>query len=838
MSNVAEKVTCDLCGLEAIKPLKDIFIGIEKNFCCLGCQNVFAMLTESGLLTSNSDLKNSDLFQQSLALGLISNPNITTPEQVKFKLPENAPTKEVIFQISGMWCSACAWFIETVLQKQVGIIKAEVFFASDLAKIKYYPQLLPLENLKNNLKDLGYPITLFTEESAQDQEKNGLLLRLGIAAFLWLNIMTLNTTLYVGYFEQISESFRHFLPYLLMLLTAPIIFYCAQPILIAAINGFKHRTIRMETLLGVGIIAAYVYSILQVVKGGTHVYFDTASAIVTLVLLGKYIERSAKIRVSQAIVLLYQMMPKKARIWIAGKENFVSIENLKAGDEFIVKVGERIPADGIVITGKSHADESLLTGESLPVAKEPGSEVVCGSINKDSLLQIKATKVGSNTTLNQIINLVENSLSSRSVLIKTVDRISQTFVPIVIALSFTTFLYVGFLGNKTLGEALMQAITVLVIACPCALGMATPLAITAAIGAATSQGILVRDSSVLEKFYKLNTVVLDKTGTITKGVFSLVNFQLVNNLNKDFILDYLPLLSSLESASEHPLGRAIVNFANKNSIKILSPREVKIYKGKGIIGTVEDKEVFVGNRSLLQDLTINSDVLHNQAQSWENRGYTVVFFGVANQLVGIMVFGDEIRPEAASLVERLKQQGMRVLVVSGDALATTKAVAEQIQADSFYAETLPEKKAALLKEFQAQGAVLAMVGDGINDAPALAQADLGIALGSGTDIAIQAAAIVLMKNSLTDILSTFDLANKTRRVIKQNLFWAFLYNSLGISLAIIGLLNPLIAAGAMLISSVSVIVNSLRLISLIEAKRGLKENSLLKNSYQQLQEAS
>ncbi len=838
MIKVAELIKCDLCGLDAKEPLKETFGKIEKNFCCLGCQNVFAMLNESGLLASNQDLKASDLFQQSLALGLVANPNTTT-DKAKITLPENAPTKEVMFQISGMWCSACAWFVESILQKQTGVIKAEVFFASDLAKIKYYPQLLPLETLKNTLKKVGYQINFFTEESAQDHERTGLLLRLGIATFLWLNIMTLNTTLYVGYFEQISDSFRYFLPYLLMLLTSPVIFYCAQPILSTAFNGLKHRTVRMETLLGLGIIAAYVYSIVQAIRGGSHVYFDTASAIVTLVLLGKYIERSAKIRVSQAIVLLYQMMPKKVRIWSEGKENFVSIENLKVGDEFIVKAGERIAADGIVVAGHSHTDESLLTGESLPVVKEVGSDVVCGSINKDSVLQISATKVGSDTTLNQIIKLVENSLSNRSALVRAVDHISQVFVPVVIGLSLATFLYASSLGKENLGEALMQAITVLVIACPCALGMATPLAITAAIGKATSQGILVRDSSVLEKAYKLNTVVLDKTGTITKGIFSLVNFQLIKDLNKEFVSEYLPLLASIEKASEHPLGRAVVNFAGEKQVASnLFTSEVLVQKGKGIVGAVEGKKVFIGNRRLLQDLAIDSSELQNQAQTWENQGNTVVFFGLDNQLIGIMAFGDEIKPEAVNLVKELKHQGIKVFLVSGDALATTKAVAEKIEVDSFYAETLPERKAELLKEFQTQGAILAMVGDGINDAPALAQADIGIALGSGTDIAMQAAAVVLMKNSLTEVFSTFELAHKTWRIIKQNLFWAFLYNSLGISLAVLGLLNPLIAAGAMLISSISVIVNSLRLTSLVEKEKSISKKNISKASNQHLLEMS
>lgn len=815
---------CDLCGLETSQPLKQSFAAIEKYFCCIGCQNVFTMLSEANLMTSNGEPQQSELFQQSLALGLIGNTEEQDPSTKIIKIAENAPVKEVLFKISGMWCNACAWFIETVLQKQPGIISAQVFFTSDLIKIKYYPQLLPLDNIVKLLNRSGYQVQLFNNESEEDRERQDLLLRLGISAFLWLNIMTLNTALYVGYFENISDSIQKFLPVILMLLATPVIFYCAQPIMRIAINGLYNRTVRMESLLALGILAAYFYSIVQIFNNGGHIYFDTAAAIVTLVLAGKYIEHNAKVHVSKAIMLLYQIMPKKVRVLIDNRETFIAVDKLQVEDQFIVKAGERIPVDGIVIAGRSHVDESLLTGESNPISKEPGSKVISGAINQDSILEIRTTKVGADTTLTQIVKLVENSLSQRSSLMRTVDKISRIFVPIVIVLAIATFCYAWMISRESSGDALMQAITVLVIACPCALGMATPLALTAAVGSATRQGILIRDSRVLEKVAKLDMVVLDKTGTVTNGDFAFIDFKLIDESSTNFFSQYLPLLAALENSSEHPLGRAVVKFAKTKNINTqIKFEKVSVIKGKGITGLIDNREIFIGNRKLLNEYAKNIDQLDTQANLWESVGYTVIFFGIDNRLLGIMAFGDLIKPDAYNVIERLKQDGMKVVLISGDSLATTRSVAQQIGVDQFYAETLPEQKLELLSSFQQQGNILAMVGDGINDAPALAQADLGIALGSGTDIAIQAASMVLMNNSLKEIIIAFKLAKKTWKIIRQNLFWAFLYNSFAISLAIIGMLNPLIAAGAMLISSISVIINSLRLTSAIDEQMIYKQ---------------
>ena len=838
---------CDLCGLGVGRhPFTRSFDSEEKSFCCLGCMNVYAILLESGVVGSGQDIRETEVFKRSLALGLIST-GVQRGKDALPPIPADAPTHEVMLQVSGMWCSSCAWLIEHVLTKERGVVSAEAFFASDLVKVKYCPQYMPPDRITERIAELGYKASECNgENDLANAERRDLLLRLGIAGFLYLNIMTLSMALYVGYFEQIAESVRRFLPFVLMGLATPIIFYSAMPILKPAWHGLLNRVVRMETLLGLGILAAYFYSAAQAFLGG-HVYFDTASAIVTLVLVGKLIERNAKEQTSRAITMLYRMMPKKVRLMVSAasgvEEKFVSVDALNVDDVFLVKAGERIPADGEVIEGSSYADESLLTGESTPVEKEPGSRVIAGSLNSGSVLQVRATKVGEDTTLMQIIKMVEHALGSKSSLERAVDRISRLFVPGVVVIAALTFLICWLGGITEMSEALMRAITILVIACPCALGMATPLAVTAAIGSASRRGILVGDSRVLENIRKVDTVVFDKTGTITEGDFALLEFEpaqlaaeeqsfaevsprlsftsLQHSVQQSsqaestspfFDEESLRLIASLERYSEHPLARAIVKHAEADGVELFEAKEVEIRKGLGLVGKVAGHRVFVGNRHLAEEegawVNFATEV---RAESLEAKGRTVAFFGWDGQLRGLMGLGDRVREEAEAVLRDLRARGVKSMIVSGDAQATTSWVASSVGADDFIAEALPGDKTVVIERLQRQGQFVAMIGDGINDAPALAAADLGIAVGSGADIAMKAAAIVLMTNSLSKLSEVFDLANKTWRVVRQNLFWAFFYNTLGITLAVVGVLNPIMAAGAMLLSSLSVIGNSLRL---------------------------
>ncbi|MBX7172281.1 MAG: cation-translocating P-type ATPase [Pyrinomonadaceae bacterium] len=814
--NMAIEKLCGLCGLSVgNNPFSNIFDEIEKQFCCLGCLNVYTILSESGVIASGQDVRDTELFKRSLELGLISN---RKEKEKDFEIPPDAPTRETLLHVSGMWCSACSWLIEHSLNNERGVISAEAFFASDLVKVKYCPQFLPPERLTKRIEQLGYKASEYDPDNETSKtEKRDLVLRIGVSAFLWMNIMTFGMALYVGYFEEISESVRYFFPFMLAILAAPVLLYSAHPINHLAWTGLKNKTIRMETLLATGIWAAYIYSIIQAFRGDIHVYFDTAAAIVTLVLLGKLMEKGAKERTTRSISMLYRLMPKKVRLFVENTERFVSIDALNLGDVFLVKAGERIPADGIVIEGESHTDESLLTGESTPISKKAGSNVVSGSLNVGNVLQIQATKIGQDTTLSQIIKLVESAVSSRSNLERIVDKVSRIFVPSVIFVAILTFAVLWGFGFTTLEEGLMRAITILVIACPCALGLATPLAITAAVGSSSQNGILVSDSSVLEKVRNLDVVIFDKTGTITEGKFDLLEVALTDE-NTDFDKDYLPLIASLEKFSEHPLGNAVIRYAQGRNANVnecvsaLETTNVEILKGLGIIGNIDGKNIFVGNQRLISEKNIEIDKqLEQKAHEWEAVGKTVAFFGFDNELKGIISFGDLVKNDAKEIISELKQRNIKTVIVSGDSTATTQYVANLVGADDFRAGALPIDKTNAISELQQKGLSVAMIGDGINDAPALAQADLGIAMGSGTDIAMKAADIVLMSNNLEKILTVFDLSKKTFRVVRQNLFWAFFYNTMGMSLAITGILNPILAAGAMLLSSLSVIGNSMRL---------------------------
>jgi heavy metal translocating P-type ATPase len=498
------------------------------------------------------------------------------------------------------------------------------------------------------------------------------------------------------------------------------------------------------------------------------------------------IEREAKEKTARGLTLLYRLMPTKVRLLVAGAERFVSLEALRSGANFRVKSGERIPADGVVVEGRSHADESVLTGESAPRPKASGDAVICGSVNTGGVLEIRATRVGADSTLAQIVRTVQQAAASRTQVERAVDRLARIFVPVVLALALLTFAGWQWRTGNPAGS-LMHAIAVLVIACPCALGIATPLALTAAVAAASRRGVLVSDTRVLETIRGVNTVVLDKTGTATAGEFTLLSMS--GDTSR------MPELAAVEAMSEHPLGKIVAERYGNG----LTASDVTIHAGKGISGAVGGVRYFIGNRRLVGAAPALSDA------------GTTVHFGWDGTTKGTMTFGDRIRPDAVELCRSLRERGVRTLLLSGDSEAATQKVAAEIGADNWKGEATPEEKVAVIRELQARGEVVAMVGDGVNDAPSLAQADLGIALGTGADIAIEAAPLVLMGASLAGVTGTLDLARRTFRVIRQNLFWALAYNVVGIALAVTGVLNPILSAAAMVLSSLSVIGNSRRL---------------------------
>ncbi|MBS1858018.1 MAG: cadmium-translocating P-type ATPase [Acidobacteria bacterium] len=760
---------CALCGLDTREP----------RFCCAGCENVYAILVESGVIAGGQDFRQTDLYRESLRLGLIANPAKGDAPPI----PEGAETREAVFHVGGMWCNSCGWLIEHALAKTRGVVSAEVLFASDLLKVRYCPQYLPKERIVDRVAAVGYRAGEYTGQSdAADAERKDLLLRTGIAAFLSLNVMTFSLVVYASYFGSVAGWAGRFVPFLLMALATPSVFWCAAPILRLAWAGARNGVLRMESLLSLGILTAYGYSAAEAFRGGQHVYFDTACAIVTLVLTGKSIERAAKDRAARALTLLHRLMPTKARIVQEGRERFVAVDALTPGAVFLVKPGERIPADGVVVTGSSHADESVLTGEARPVAKAPGDAVVSGSVNGGGVLEVRATRTGGDSTLAQIVRVVEQAAASRTRIERTVDRIARVFIPAVLAIALFTFAGWWWRTGSP-ADSLMHAIAVLVIACPCALGIATPLALTFAVSAASRRGILVSDTRVLETIRGIDVVVLDKTGTATEGEFRLLSAAGDTSRMRQ--------LAALEAYSEHPVARAIV--AGHGDLP--PARDVAVTPGQGIEGTVDGVHYFV-----------------RRGDGAPDSPSTTVSFGWDGEARGTLTLGDRVRPEAAALCAGLRARGIRTLLLSGDSPAATEAVAREIGATEWIGGALPARKVEVLRELQAAGQRVAMIGDGVNDAPSLAQADLGIALGSGTAIAIQAAPLVLMKRSLTAVLDTLDLAGRTFAIVRQNLFWAFLYNVFGILLAVTGVLTPILAAGAMILSSLSVIGNSRRIL--------------------------
>jgi len=796
---MSQGASCDLCGAAATKhPQIQAFRGQEQRFCCTGCLNVYAILLESGAMDAGVDLRSTDLYQESLRLGLLGQ----GAEDLTSAVPEGAETREALYQLSGMWCAACGWVVEHALRRERGVVSAEVLFTSDLLKVTYCPQMLPPGTVPDRVKSLGYRAAEFgTEQEGDRREWQDMLLRLGIAGGLWMNVMLFSLVIYASYFEGIAGWAQRAVPFILMVITLPVVLYSAWPIHRIAWFGVKTGHLRMEALISTGVLAAFAYSSAQAFLGGRHFYFDTACAIVTLVLTGKALERNAKDRSARAIAMLHRLLPKKARLRIDGQERFVAIEALEAGTLILVKPGERIPADGVVVEGQSTVDESVVTGESDPRAKAVGDAVICGSLNTAGVLELRVTRCGEDSTLAQIVKSVQAALAGKSPLERMVDRVSRMFIPVVLVLATLTVLVClsrGLPGT----EAMLRGIAVLVIACPCALGIATPLATTAAIGAASRQGIIIRDVRVLETFRKVDLLVLDKTGTVTEGDFRVRHAE----------VDHLDLVAALESYSEHPLAHAVGRFAADQGVGRLDASGIEIRAGRGLLGTVAGHRVAVGNRRLLMEdgLQLPSDV-EAKASAWEAEGLTVAFAAVDGLCAGALAFGDRPRAEAAAVIAELRARGVRTVLLSGDAATTTERIAKAVGVDEFLGEVSPAEKAEAVRRFQAQGKVVAMVGDGINDAPALAAADLGIAMGSGADLAMHAAPVVLMRDSLTRITRVFRLATLTLRVLKQNLFWAFFYNTAGISLAMTGVLNPILAAGAMVLSSLSVIGNSMRL---------------------------
>lgn len=802
--------TCELCGLQLPKRY---YVanpdGNQHYFCCSGCQQVYLLIFESGML--NGDFKKTELYQTASRLGIIGKPD---DDELKNESPYNKTitdqnVKELVLHVDGMWCSSCSWLIEKVVGSEHGVVHACVNYSSDTAKIYYRPeQIFPIEIMRT-IDKLGYKTSNRAEFSQEQSiEKKSLLIRMGVALFLMMNIMSFSYVLYIGYFQEVTSQMKQLVPFVLLLFSIPAVFWCGLPIYRKAYNSVINKAPTMELLFSIGIFSAFLYSLYAMVVGHDHFYFDTASSLVALLLVGKFFEQSAKQKATENIHRLYQMMPKKVRLKISGDERLVSIEKLKPGDRFVVKSGEKIPADGVVVSGRAIIDESLLTGESKPIEKQTGGKVIASSLNVNGILEIEALNVGNETILSGIIQLVERAISSKSPLERTVDRIARVFIPSIIVLAFGTALFVGLTGGG-IEESILRGITVLVIACPCALGMATPLAITAGIGYAAKRGILIRDSAAIQLAARTRSVVFDKTGTLTEGRFMLNTIIGVNGNHTQA----LRLVGSLEQASTHPIANALILACREKNITFIEPTNVELIDGMGIRGKVDGKYVVVGNEEFVRQAGFSVESHRMELiERFAEEGLTVIFFGIEGETQsGTLVLGDSLKSTACKAVDFMKQRKIDVILLSGDSQRTTAALAHKANIKKYRGQALPSDKIDAIQQIQQTGTIVMMVGDGVNDAPALAQADVGIAIGDGTSLAVEAASINLMRDDLTMVGETIEISKRTVRIVKQNLIWAFLYNGIGIALAAAGLLNPLIAAIAMLASSLSVISNSMRL---------------------------
>ncbi len=811
---ISHRNVCSLCDAPLPrKPVRGQGADEDKLFCCTGCFHVYNLLKETGV--GKDKFKESSLYQISEKLGILQNtetvPESEISEAILGNLDESENLMEVILQIEGVWCSSCTWIIEKVLSEQPGVLKASVSFSTDTATISYNPIKTSKKSIISVINKLGYGATLRGSLKEKGQKEfNNLLLKTGVSFFLFMNIMYFSSVLYVGYFEQLNSSMRRLAPIILLVLCIPVVTWCGSVIHKMAYYSIKNRNMAMELLLSISILSSFFFSVYSLIMGYEHVYFDTSTGLVTLMLTGKLIEASAKQKAMENINRLYQMLPGKARIKKEDGYSLVSINELKVDDIYLVKEGEKFPTDAIIEKGNTTVDESMLTGESTPVIKKAGDVVYGSTINYESAIEAKVTSIGGDSVISRIIKMVEASFAKKSKIEEIVNRFTRFFIPSVLIMSIITFIII-YVDSGLFENALLRGITVLVVACPCALGIATPLAIIFGIGRASKEGMLVRDGSVLQHMGMIKKMVFDKTGTITDGNFHVK--EIYSDIAGD---DVISIIASIENYSNHSIAKTIVRYCKEKELSLYDIKDVKSFPGMGISGNVIKKgkkhSVKLGNaRYLTKSKTKIPREIIKRGDKEEEEGSTVVYFSIDNKKFGYIALMDTLKKNTGKVVESLKSMGISLMLLSGDSEKTTSKVAELAGIPEHKAEVVPEEKLSIIEELKNDGSNTAMVGDGVNDAPALAQADTGIAMGSGTEIAIESSDVVMMRNDLTLIPQVIKISKFTIKVIKLNLLWAFIYNVFGVFLAIKGVLNPLLAAFAMVLSSLSVTGNSLRI---------------------------
>jgi len=754
------------------------------------------------------------------------------------------------YNVKGMHCASCSSVIEKTFKKVEGVHSAEVNYGTEKAKVSFDPAKTSPHDLSKHIEPLGYSLEVpetamemgmsESEHAAHlglNQSKKEKLAEVAdmrtkvlsaipLAIFAAL-VMGWDILAEYNIVPAMSYTLKEFFHHLLPIFATYILFVVGKPYLLGFYRFLRYGKANMDTLIGIGTVAAFLYSfavsafedVLKTFINVEYQYYDVTIVVITFIALGKYLEARSKIKTGDAIEKLLNLQAKTALVVRDGKEVEISVNDVKHGDLIIVKPGAKIPVDGVITEGSSFIDESMVTGEPMPAQKKIGDNVVSGTINTSGSFTFKATKVGSETLLAQIIKMVEDAQGSKAPIQALADKISAIFVPIVLIIAFLSlgaWLIIGsqYLGfSQALSFGLVSFVGILVIACPCALGLATPTAIIVGVGKGAKEGILIKDAATLEKLHKVNTVVVDKTGTITKGKPTLVDIQNFSNLKDD---ELVSILASLEKKSEHPIAHAIVNYAQEKNISISDVSNFEGIQGKGLKGKIKDTEYFVGNAKLVSDLKISFDA--NKLDEFTSQGKTPVILATNEKVLGFVMVADEIKTESVEAIKNLHALGIKVVMLTGDDQKAAKYIGSLVGIDDVVAHVLPQDKLEKIKELQSQGRIVAMAGDGVNDAPALAQADVGIAMGTGTDVAIESAGITLLGGDISKLVKAIKLSKITMRGIKQNLFWAFVYNIVGIPLAtgafypIFGwLLNPIFAGLAMAMSSVSVVSNSLRI---------------------------
>ena len=810
-------VPCDHCLLPVAErnAVFDDRPSGRKVFCCHACRAIYRMIQDEGLgeFYQKREWQTSGIPKP---LRISDDTDAKTPHEDAAALATfirgDGVVKEADLMIDGIRCASCIWLNEKVLERTPGIVSVRVNFATHRALVRWDSSQITLGRILSRIMSIGYLARTYTpaaQEASLKQQNRDLLLRFGTASFFSMQLMLLSFGLYAGFFQGIDPVTKQWLEYGALLVCTPVLFYSGWPFLKSSLRAVRNRTLNMDVLISLGSFTAYILSIRQMFRGG-EVYFDTAAMIITLVLLGRLLESSAKHKASEAVSRLLALQPQDARLVQGTSRVIVPAAEVRKGDLIEILPGEKVPLDGIVRQGASEADESLVSGESGPVNKSIGSEVIGGSLNGLGPLVVEVTRIGQDTVIAQIARLVEQAQAATAPVQRFADRVSAYFIPFVLAASGLTFWYWS--QQVSVDQSLLNAVSVLVIACPCALGLATPVAVLAGTGSAARKGILIKGGDILERMHTVDTVVLDKTGTITTGKMSVVDVIAATSAIRSPQSEILQCAASAEQGSEHLMGSAIVRHAREQHVHLFPFDAFRAFPGQGVEASVQGARVLVGKRVFLEanGIAIGPTTVQ-EAEQREQTGKTVVGVARGAEFLGFLALMDAPKEDAKEAVGLLKKMNLDVTMVTGDNIGTAKAIADQTGVTSIIAGVLPEGKSEEITRLHLQGRVIAMAGDGINDAPALVAADIGIAMASGSDIAMESADVVLMRSDLKSVVQAIELSRTTFRIIKQNLFWAFFYNGAAIPIAMAGMLNPIVAAAAMAVSSVTVVLNSLRI---------------------------